>query len=588
YITEGFGGLEEGVMQRSMEDHNSYSVTTSFELGKFFPDKAKVTAPIYYSVTKESNSPKYTPLDTDMRLKDALDALETKRERDSLENIAVSKSTTTNFSLSNVRVGIQNKRHPTPIDPANFSLSYSHSHRYTSGETTVYEKEDQWRGALAYNWTPVFKPLEPFKKIKSKSKYYDILKKFGLNWLPQSVAFNTEISRIYSEQQKRDMEDLGGSKLPLIFNQQFLWNREFSLRWDLTKNLHMSFNSATHAEIEEPYTPVNKDLYPERYQAWKDSVKMSLRNFGRPLTYNQSFQASYKVPIELIPIFDWVSTDAAYNSTYNWQRGTDLDDGTSLGNTIATHRTLKINGGFNLEKLYSHVPFLKKANDRLNKEPSRSQIDKERKDRQAKKQAAKQKKEEAAQNGEGDNAQDKNAKNAKDAKDSKDNKKKELPKNKKGFEKEITLLPDTTIEVNHGKKTKRLIVSAKTEDGKAFPVKFKKVDDNKIKITSRVDSALKLKVTVTPKDPLEDKGWYRTAECIARVLMMVRNVNFSYQNNYSLSLPGFLPNIGKAFGQTNKTSVLSPGLDYAFGFVGDSYIERARENNWLLHNESVA
>ncbi|MBQ2587788.1 MAG: cell surface protein SprA, partial [Prevotella sp.] len=564
------------------------SVTTSFELGKFFPDKAKVTAPIYYSVTKESNSPKYTPLDTDMRLKDALDALETKRERDSLENIAVSKSTTTNFSLSNVRVGIQNKRHPTPIDPANFSLSYSHSHRYTSGETTVYEKEDQWRGALAYNWTPVFKPLEPFKKIKSKSKYYDILKKFGLNWLPQSVAFNTEISRIYSEQQKRDMEDLGGSKLPLIFNQQFLWNREFSLRWDLTKNLHMSFNSATHAEIEEPYTPVNKDLYPERYQAWKDSVKMSLRNFGRPLTYNQSFQASYKVPIELIPIFDWVSTDAAYNSTYNWQRGTDLDDGTSLGNTIATHRTLKINGAFNLEKLYSHVPFLKKANDRLNKEPSRSQIDKERKDRQAKKQAAKQKKEEAAQNGEGDNAQDKNAKNAKDAKDSKDNKKKELPKNKKGFEKEITLLPDTTIEVNHGKKTKRLIVSAKTEDGKAYPVKFKKVDDNKIKITSRVDSALKLKVTVTPKDPLEDKGWYRTAECIARVLMMVRNVNFSYQNNYSLSLPGFLPNIGKAFGQTNKTSVLSPGLDYAFGFVGDSYIERARENNWLLHNESVA
>ena len=148
------------------------------------------------------------------------------------------------------------------------------------------------------------------------------------------------------------------------------------------------------------------------------------------------------------------------------------------------------------------MPFLKKANDRLNKEPSRSQIDKERKDRQAKKQAAKQKKEEAAQNGEGDNAQDKNAKNAKDAKDSKDNKKKELPKNKKGFEKEITLLPDTTIEVNHGKKTKRLIVSAKTEDGKAYPVKFKKVDDNKIKITSRVDSALKLKVTVTPKECL--------------------------------------------------------------------------------------
>ena len=584
YVTEGFGGLEEGVMQRSMEDQKSYSVTTSLELGKFFPDKAKVSAPLYYSITKDENSPKYNPLDTDMRLKDAMDAMESKHERDSLESIAVSKTTNTNFSLSNVRVGIQNKRHPTPIDPANFSFSYSHSHRYTSGETTVYEKDDNWRGSMAYNWTPVFKPLEPFKKIKSKSKYYDILKKFGLNWLPQSVAFNTEITRTYHELQERDMEDLGGSPLPLVFSQQFLWNRDFSLRWDLTKNLHMNFSSGTDAEIEEPYTPVNKDLYPERYMAWKDSVKTSLRNFGSPLNYSQNFQASYQLPLNLIPIFDWVTSDASYNATYNWIRGTNLEDGTSLGNSISNSRTLNINGTFNLEKLYNHVPFLKKANERLSKEPSRTQIDKERKERQQKKQAAKQKKEELAKNGEAGDAQDKDAKAGKDAKD----KKNELPKNKKGFEKEITLLPDTTIEVNHGKKSKRLIVSAKTEDGKVFPLKFKKMDENKIKITSRVDSALKVKVTVTPKEPLEDKGWYKTAECVARVLMMVRNVNFSYRNQYSLALPGFMPTIGKAFGQTNKTSVLAPGLDYAFGFVGDSYIEKARENDWLLLSESVA
>ena len=33
---------------------------------------------------------------------------------------------------------------------------------------------------------------------------------------------------------------------------------------------------------------------------------------------------------------------------------------------------------------------------------------------------------------------------------------------------------------------------------------------------------------------------------------------------------------------------MAPGLDYAFGFVGDSYIEKARENNWLLMSDSVA
>jgi cell surface protein SprA len=78
YVSDGFGGLEDGVMQRSQEDFSTYSVTTNVELGKFFPDKAKVTAPLYYSVTKEKNKPRYNPLDTDMKLDDALGSAATK------------------------------------------------------------------------------------------------------------------------------------------------------------------------------------------------------------------------------------------------------------------------------------------------------------------------------------------------------------------------------------------------------------------------------------------------------------------------------------------------------------------------------
>ena len=63
------------------------------------------------------------------------------------------------------------------------------------------------------------------------------------------------------------MESLENQNLPLTFNEQFLWNRDFSLRWDFTKNLRFNFQSATHAQIEEPYTPVSKDLYADRYSA---------------------------------------------------------------------------------------------------------------------------------------------------------------------------------------------------------------------------------------------------------------------------------------------------------------------------------
>ena len=567
YMTDGFGGLEDGVAQRSQENYSSYTATTNLELGKFFPDKAKVSAPLYYSVSQEEHRPKYNPLDTDMELDDALDAMDS-HERDSIESIAVTKTKTTNFSLSNVRVGIQTKRHPMPYDPANFSFSYSHSHRHTSGETTVYEKEDQWRGSMNYSWTPVYKAWEPFKKmIKSKSKWYDILKKFGLNWLPQNVSFNTEITRNYYELQERDMESLEGNQLPLTFNEQFLWNRDFSIRWDFTKNLHMNFQSATHAEIEEPYTPVNKDLYPDQYQAWKDSVWTSIKNLGTPLDYNQTFTASYQLPLNLIPIFNWINADASYNSTYSWVRGTSLEDGTSLGNTISTNRALNINGTLNLEKLYGQIPFLKKTNDRFNKRA----VTPVKKNTKTNKNIPKEKKD---KDGEKDKGNGK--------------KRKELPKNKKSFEKEITIAADTAIVISHGKKTKRIIVNAKSADGKTIDVKWKKVDDNKIKLFNKTDSSIKMKLTVTPKEPLENKGWYKTAQCIARVMMMVRSVSVSYRDQYSMSLPGFMPTIGDAFGQTRGLGTLSPGLDFAFGAIDDSYIDKAMERGWLLANDSVA
>ena len=565
YVSEGFGGLEDGVASRSTDNYGTYSVTTSLEMGKFFPDKAKVSIPLYYSVTKEKTSPKYNPMDTDMELKDALDAAGSKAERDSIENIAVTKVTQTNFSVSNARVGIATKRHPMPYDPANFSFTYSHAHQHTTGETTVREQRDNWRGALDYSWTPVYKSWEPFKKIKNKSKWLDILKRFGLNWLPQNLAFNTEMTHETYELQERDMESLTKSQLPITFSDQFLWNREFALRWDLTRNLHMNFQSATHAQVDVPYPDVDTDLYADQYHAWKDSVYRSavlnsVRTWGTPLDYSQSFTASYKVPLNLLPVFDWVNTDASYSSNYSWERGMEDENGNSYGNTVNTHRELTLNGSFNLVKLYNHVPFLKKVNEKFNRTMSRSQYERKKQEKEKKK---------------------------KDARELAADPKKALPKNRKAFEKEITLLPDTSFNIRHGKNSKRLIVSAKTADGKLFPIKYKKVDNNQIKLISKVDSAQKIKISVLAKEPLEEKSWYKTWQTVARLAMMVRNVSFNYRSSYQLTLPGFTPSVGDAFGQ-KKVGSMAPGLDFAFGLVDDDYIGKARENDWLLRNDSVA
>jgi cell surface protein SprA len=565
YVSDGFGGLEENVMQRSTDTQKEYAITTSFELGKFFPDKAKVSAPIYYSVSKEEVRPRYNPLDSDVRLKDALEATASKRERDSIENIAVTKSTTTNFSLSNLRWGLKTKRHPMPYDPANFSFSYSHSHRNTSGKTTVYEKDDQWRGALNYSYSPVYKTWEPFKNLKGKSKWLNFPKAIGINYLPQSITFNTEMTRNYYELQERDLESLENQNLELVFNEQFLWNRDFALRWDFTRNLHFNFQSGTRAQIEEPYTPVNKDLYPDRYSAWKDSVMYSIRHLGTPLDYQQQVTASYQLPLNKLPILDWVNGDASYNARYTWTRGTELDDGTSLGNSITSNRNLNINGSLNLEMFYNHFPFLKKANERFKKSGSSSSSRKTAKTSKT----------------------SPSGKTAPSGKSSESNpEEKILPKNKNAYQREITLKPDTTITVAHNKGSKKLIVTARTKDGQPYAVSYKVVDENKI-IIKNLDT-VQIKLSIVTKPTSENEWWYKPAQTVARLLMSVRSVNISFRQQYSMLLPGFMPNIGDVLGQSRGSGVLSPGLDFAFGLINDSYIDKAEGNNWLLKNDNVA
>ena len=473
-----------------------------------------------------------------MLLKDALDALANDRERDSLRNIANEITTYKNFSLSNMRVGVTSKN-PMPYDPGNFTMSYSRTKRHNQGSTTVYENETDWRGALSYNYAPVYKAWEPFKGLKSKSKWMKFVKDLNLSYLPQNISFNTDMSRHYYELQLRDMENLSDpADIPVSVAKDFLWNRDFALRWDLTKNLRMNFTSATRAEIEEPYGVVNKTLDPDEYEAKKDTIRRSLLSFGRPIDYQQTFNASYKLPFDKIPATDWITADTRFNSSYNWDRGVSLSDGREMGNTISNQRSIDVNGRFNLETLYNKVPFLKATNRRFAATSSARRPD---------------------------------------------TRKKEKPKR---YEKEIQLKKDTTVTVRHSLGSKKPKVSALTVDGNRYPIRYKVMDANTIRIETRDSIRIKLTAIQGPKP--EDNRWYKIAQSAARVAMMVRNVSVTYKNTYAMSISGFRPEIGDMLGQTKGASGFAPGLDFAFGMTGDSYINKALDNGWLVSDSVVS
>ncbi|MBQ9665658.1 MAG: cell surface protein SprA [Bacteroidaceae bacterium] len=568
--TAGFGGLEEGVNERRNDNLYEWSITTQLELGKFFPEKWKMQLPFYYSYSWQKISPKYNPFDTDMLLKDALDECETDAARDSLSSLTESVVKNKNFSLSNWKSKVQSRK-PMPYDPDNFSLSYSYRQRYKTGETTVYENEENWNFNLAYNYSPKYKTWEPFKNLKGKSKWLDIVKAQNLQWLPQNISFNTDLTRSYYEFQERDID--AGTQLPVTFSDQILWNRDLAVRWDIFKALKLSWTSATHAEIEEPYTVVNKNLYPDEYTAWKDSVRRSIASFGRPLTYKSTFTGSYQVPLNKIPLLDWLSADASYTANYDWTRGTELEDGTSLGHTATSHRTVNLNGKINLETLYKKWNFLADADKRFSGTSNK-------KSNTNTKNASKNAKTPAK------DANDKSGKSGKSGEEEEagNGNKKATDKKTKGFTKEFTLNDSTATEVKHGQNSKRLIVRATTAEGKTYKLKYKKVDANTLSVKNR--DSIPVKINVVDKQPLENLTWYKTAQVAARALMMVRNASISYRNTYALTLPGFNTEVGDAFGQKSVNGLLSPGLGFAFGAIGDSYIDKAAQNGWLMQNDS--
>ncbi len=535
--TAGFGALDQSVTERRMEDYTLYSFSTSLELGKFFPEKAKVSIPFYYAYSRETTTPEYDPLNTDIKLSDALDNVETQAEKDSIKNYSITRTTIKSIAFNNVHVDVQSKN-PMPYDPANFTLSYSYSEQKEQDPNTEYEQTVNWNGSLGYSYTPYAKPFRPFNKLKTNNGYTKYLKQFGLNYLPSNISFQSAMTRDYYEIQLRDLTSLqygGESNLPVSFSQEFYWDRAFSLRWDLTNNLSVNFSSGTNARIEEPYVQVNKELNPDDYKIWKDSVWQSILNLGTPLTYDQDFSVTWNMPLQYIPVLDWVTSSASYDATYNWERSAEIEDEDPVGNVIKNQRQISWQGNFNFQSLYNKNPYLKKINQKFNT---------------------------TARNNNNRRAQ---------------KKKKEVK-----LEKEIVLSPDSDVIVQHGMFTKKVQITAVGADGKRYTVKYKPINYAQVKILNRDTAHLKL--TIRPGASKREEFMTKSLEYTSRIAMMLRRLSVQYTRSDGMMLPGFSPEIGNIFGQSSKAYGYAPGLAFAFGAVSRSYMDKADERGWLIKN----
>ncbi|GHT61144.1 hypothetical protein FACS189451_02550 [Bacteroidia bacterium] len=569
--TAGFGSLDQGIMDRNIDDMYQYNVSSQLDLGRFFPEKAKVRLPFYYSYTEDVISPKYNPLDQDVLLKDALDAMETQAEKDSINQIAQNKKITKSIAFNSVTADIRSKK-PMPYDPANFTFDYSHVEDYLQDATTQREQTIADVANLHYAYSSPFKPWKPFDKSNQKPKEGQqqrntssrsgsgFLQNIEIGYLPKALEINLERTRNYYEVQLRDLGDLGGNTLPPSFRDDFYWNRSLRAQWGLTKNLNLSFNSGTNARIRTLEDITGDNFETDEYIKRKKSVWQNIKDLGDPMDYKQTFSATYALPFNMIRSLGFIKGSLSYNSGYQWQRGASLDmegdaeaDTIQMGNIISNNRTIGIdNVQFDLLTLYNKSKFLSDANKRFTSIRNSTSIRSLTTRRTG-----------------GANAEA-------------EAKKAELEKRKKKYEGSIQLHADSATVLVHQLNNKRLRIIARDEKGKLYNLKYKPVDNNSIQIQNKDSVNLKLVISQLP--PLNDETWYKTLQVVARGLMTVRSFGFSYTEGKDMMIPNFKHEIGDFFGQGSAMGMTTPGLDFAFGLVGEDYIARAATNDWLVKN----
>ena len=536
--TAGYGSIEANVLDRNMDNFYQISVSAALEAGRLFPEKAKLQIPLYVSYSKETTTPDYDPLDTDVKLAETLSTYEQKSDRDSIKAMTSTVHESTSFSLSNFKVDIHSKKRDMFYDPANFSLSasYNKQSEHSPEMETNYNTDHKGSFQYAYNFNP--KPWEPFSKVE-KVQNVKFLKEMNFYYLPQSWAFRMNMHRTFSHMKMRDLAGSSAQAMDLTYSKDFTWDRNVDIKYDLTKNMKFTFQSAMNAIIDEgKYTPeilIDRYFDPEfnhdKYEAWRDTIQRSLARFGSAYAYQQIFTASWNVPFNRIPYLDPLTANASYNANYNWNRTASSSNGIKRGNTISSMQSWQVDGGINFETWYGKSKYWKQMTQRYSGRNTRRNF---------------------------------------------------KPKN---YTQTIALKKGEAVELTHRLNSELLNVSVADSTGKAIPVSFRPDGNTKVTITPKADCA-KATITITTRDPNERTPAQVTGDMFAYLGTMVRRLQVTYRETNSMTIPGFEPEAG-FMGQCKVNGIWAPGYDFAFGFIPANMIERAKENGWLTGDTSI-
>jgi cell surface protein SprA len=372
YSSIGWGSIEEKLAQRQREEVIQYDVSTNLELGKLLPEKSGLKLPFYAQYSNITRNPEYDPYDLDIKLKDKVRDEADPVVKQEIKDMAQDVTIVRGYNFTNVRKERKGKARkvPLPWNVENFSVTYAYNQQKIRTPFIQNGEQNQYKGALDWQYSTGMKPFKPFKKLIKNDKYLKFVSDFNLNPLPENYGFSSNLERLAAITTYRFAGE--DASLNTYYNRRFTWDRNYDLGWTIAQSLRFNVDATARSIIDEPlqFEGGQEVTTAER----RNVLWNNFKTLGRPKSYTHSASLNWTLPFKSIPFMDWVSMKASYTAGYTWTAQSlklqNLDAGTfqdrvnerSLGNVIQNNNIRQINGDYNLEQLYNKSKYLQKIN----------------------------------------------------------------------------------------------------------------------------------------------------------------------------------------------------------------------------------
>ncbi len=360
--TSGFGSIEQGPNERSREDVQQYDVVTNVNVGQLLPKKWGIQIPFNYGRGVELITPEYDQQFKDIELDTRLETAENNEQRDIIKEQSEDFTRRQSINFIGVRKNRTGESKPHFYDVENFTANYSYNkvdHRDFEIENST-DKQVTAGLNYAYNFDP--KSIEPFKKNDSlfTGKYWKLLKDFNFNPLPASFSLSSNLNRQFNKQKFRDI-DLGGDNIAIeeLFRRNYTFDFQYNFNWNLTSALQLNYSAANNNIVRNYFIDDQLNgLQDPTLDVWDGFF-----DFGDPNRQYQQLGVNYELPLNKIPILNFLKATYSYSGEFQWQKGSDLFgniDGFNLGNSVSNGNTQALNTTLDMNKFYKIIGLKKK------------------------------------------------------------------------------------------------------------------------------------------------------------------------------------------------------------------------------------